>query len=94
MTEKQRRSAETEAGPGRRRASTEGLQGVPAPRTEGLRSSAEGVRGVPAPRASEPARRQEGELELGAEGAPAPRQGLTLVHVRAQLEQLQDTFMS
>jgi hypothetical protein len=23
-----------------------------------------------------------------------PRQGLTLVHVRAQLEQLQDTFMS
>jgi len=24
----------------------------------------------------------------------SPRQGLTLVHVRAQLEQLQDTFMT
>jgi len=27
-------------------------------------------------------------------GGGANRQGLTLVHIRAQLEQLQDTFMS
>jgi len=34
-----------------------------------------------------------GQLPRGAPGA-VPRQGLTLVHVRAQLEQLQNTFMS
>jgi len=32
--------------------------------------------------------------EVQGAGATADWQGLTLVHVRAQLEQLQDTFMS
>jgi hypothetical protein len=78
-------------------AETEAARGLPAP----LRAVREPLRD--APTAEDARRKPVLDPETDARPAPpalepradaAPDQGLTLVHVRAQLEQLQETFMS